>query len=99
MKFVIALLIGIGASILVAPVLATNLQWPLWIIYIVVAVDGILIVDAPRQFSEFFANERIRQRAFFSQFADGRVPSFLNFILGGLAPVLVLFWLHWQFLS
>ena len=98
MKLVISLLIGIGASVLVAPTLATKLQWPVWLTYIVVALDGFLIVDAPHQFSEFFASTRLHQRGY-GQFADGGGITFLLFLLFGLAPVLVLFWLVWQLLS
>ncbi len=96
-RLVIALLIGIGASVLFAPALATKLQWPVWLTYIVVALEGILIVDVPYQFKEFLASERLIQRGF-----GGLVgPRFtlLIFIIFVLIPVIAFIWLAWQFLS
>jgi hypothetical protein len=97
MKLVLGLLIGVGAGVLIGPALAAKLQWPVWVTFIIVALDGLLIVDVPYQFSEFFASTHLHQRGY-GQFADGCGITFLLFVLFGLAPVVVLFWLVWQFL-
>lgn len=97
-KLVIALLIGIGASVLFAPTLATKLQWPVWLTYIVVALDGIFIAAVPYQFKEFLAEVHLIKMGF-GGLTGGPGESLLIFIIFGLAPVLVFFWLAWQFLS
>lgn len=99
-RLIIILLIGIGASILIAPALTAKLQWPVWLTYIVVALDGILILDAPRESKECVAQVNIDR--FFSQrgFIESiNLFTFLEFTIFVIAPVIGFIWLAWQFLS
>ena len=98
MKPIIGLLLGIGAGVLVGPTLAARLQWPVLVTFLFVAIDGFLLVDAPYQFSEFFASVRLHQRGW-GQFADGSGIVFLVFVVFAIAPVLLLIWLAWQLLA
>lgn len=92
------LLIGIGACIVVGPTLAAKLQWPIWVTYLVIALDGLMIAEVPYQFSEYFASARLRQRGY-GEFAGGQGGGCLMFLLFGIAPVLLLGWLAWQYLE
>jgi len=99
-RFVIFLLIGIGASILVAPSLAIKLQWPAWVIYIVVILDSILILDAPRESKECVAQVNIdrffNQRGFIESIS---LFTFLEFTIFVIVPVIGFILLAWQFLA
>lgn len=97
MKPIIGLILGIAAGVLVGPALATKLQWPVWATFLLVAIDGFLLVDVPYQLSEFFATVRLHSRGW-GQFADGLGVSFLLFIIFAIAPTALLIWLVWQLL-
>jgi hypothetical protein len=98
MKPLIGLVLGLAAGTLVGPALATKLQWPVWLCFLVVAVDGFLLVDVPYQFSEFFATARLHSKGY-GYFADGLGISVLLFILFGIAPIILLVWIVWQFIQ
>jgi len=99
-RLVIFLLIDIGASILVAPALATKLKWPLWLTYILVALDGILILDVPRETKECIAEVNVGR--FFNRrgFIESIHPlTFLEFTIFVIAPIIAFIWFAWQYLS
>lgn len=95
---IVGLVIGVGACILVGPALAEKLQWATWVTYIVIGLDGLLLADVPYQFSVYSADSRLRQRGY-GEFADGQGSGCLSFLLFGIAPLVVLGWLVWQYLS
>jgi len=97
MKPLIGLVLGVAAGVLVGPALATKLQWPVWLSFLIITIDGFLLVDVPYQFSEFFATALLHSKGY-GQFADGLGISVLLFILFGIAPVILLAWIVWQFI-
>lgn len=92
MKWLFGLLLGIGAGTLFGPAIAAELQWPNWAGFLLVAIDGFLLIDVPYQFSEFLASLKLHLKGY-GVFVDGCAISFLLFIVFCAAPLILAIWI------
>jgi hypothetical protein len=88
----LAIPVGILASILFGPTVAGMLGWPIWLAYLVIFFDIGIVLSIPYQFSEGFATLRIYGMGMGGASGSHPVWAFTVFAVG-IAAIIVFVWL------